>query len=200
MKQHLDIILASGSPRRKELLEQAGLTFQIIKSEKEEIITKTDPIEVVQELAHQKAEDVANSIDVLNGKKMMIIGSDTVVVNDDKILGKPKDEADALDILMSLSGRAHAVYTGVSVIIKDEMGMQSTTFAERTNVYMYPFTKEDALQYIGTKEPMDKAGAYGIQGLGGVLVEKIEGDYNNVVGFPLSSFVRMGMENGYFEM
>ena len=211
MKQNVVMILASGSPRRKALLEQAGLEFEVIVSDMDEVITKTFPEEVVLELSMQKCgavteilkESVPNSISNVSGyvtgtdTGILVIGADTVVSLDKKILGKPQDTKDALKMLMSLSGRSHEVYTGVTCkLIKydsftDKMlETDSFSFFSETKVNMYPFDEYEALDYIATGEPMDKAGAYGIQGIGERLVESINGDYNNVVGLPLSKLMK----------
>ena len=172
------IVLASGSPRRKELLEQIGVRFEIQKAEGEERITSLVPEEVVRELSMQKAEEVALKCD-----GDLIIGADTVVAVKGQILGKPKDRADALRMLRLLQGTEHQVITGVTVILK-ETG-KTVSFAEVTKVHMYPMTEEQMERYIDTGEPMDKAGAYGIQGKFAAYVSSIEGDYNNVVGLPI---------------
>jgi septum formation protein len=206
MKQNVKIILASGSPRRKELFEQVGLTFSIMKSNAEERITKTNPKEVVMELAAQKAGEVLKQLSLRAdfSEEILIVGADTIVVSEGKILGKPRDEKDALEILMSLSGREHSVFTGVCGIYIDKNGKPDETknicLAEETAVVMYPFSEEDAKAYIRTREPMDKAGAYGIQGIGAVLVKEIRGDYCNVVGFPLAAFVRLGCQKNFFRL
>lgn len=207
----MDIILASGSPRRKELFEQAGMDFTVIKSDAEEKISSTVPRKAVMELASQKAEavkkelrDKALQYKALSHKEALIVGADTVVVSEGKILGKPKDEEDALRILMSLSGKDHWVYTGVCGIYLDKekkvIEDKCICFAEETIVTMYPFMEEEAKAYIETKEPMDKAGAYGIQGIGALLVKGIQGDYNNVVGFPLGAFFRLGCQKNFFRL
>lgn len=178
MKQ---IILASQSPRRKELLEQLGLDFIVCPSDVEEIVSSADPVEVVRELSRQKAQDIAARMEEKNpGHDMMILGADTIVVYEGKILGKPVDRADAERILQMLQGNTHSVYTGVTLIGKGK----SVTFAEETEVTMYPASREEITWYIDTGEPMDKAGAYGIQGLGARFIRMIHGDYNNVVGLP----------------
>ncbi len=183
-----DIILASKSPRRSELLNQIGIKFKVMVSEKDEIVTSSIPDEVVKELSLQKATDVRDMyIGQEHSDKYIIIGADTVVAIDDKILGKPKDNEDALNMLTALSGRAHGVYTGVTLIINDGRCEQVDTFFVKTNVYMYDNCKDELLDYIATGEGRDKAGSYGIQGIGARLVEKIEGDYNNVVGLPVSA-------------
>lgn len=172
-------ILASASPRRKELLEQIGAKFDILPATGEEVITKELPGEVVMELAKQKAEEVAKTA----GADALILGADTVVAYEGKILGKPKDEADALRMLTMLSGKEHEVYTGVALIDNRDQSMEN--FFERTKVTMYPVSEEEIRDYIAGGEPMDKAGAYAIQGLGAKFIQKIEGDYNNVVGLPI---------------
>ncbi len=172
------IILASGSPRRKELLEQIGVKFEIQKAEGEERITSVVPEEVVKELSMQKAEEVAWRCD-----GDLIIGADTVVAVKGQILGKPKDKEDALRMLRLLQGTEHQVITGVTVLLKETGKMVS--FAEVTKVHVYPMTEEQMERYIDTGEPMDKAGAYGIQGKFAAYVSGIEGDYNNVVGLPV---------------
>ena len=206
MEQFVKVILASGSPRRKELFERMGIAFSIIKSDEEEVITKTLPNEVVIELAKQKAYAVADRIMETDFSKeeTLIVGADTVVVSEGRILGKPKDEEDARTILMSLSGKEHFVYTGVSALFLDKTGRiiedKSFSFADETSVLMYPFMEEEALAYIRTGEPMDKAGAYGIQGIGTCLVKEIRGSYENVMGFPMASFFRLACQKNFFRL
>jgi len=213
MKQNVEIILASGSPRRKELLEKLGLNFQVVKSDAEEVITETIPENIVKELSLLKGRDVLSKLHSMekndeivkskdNSKDKLIVSADTIVCIDGKVLGKPENEDIAVKMLMNLSGRNHSVFTGVTGILLDAKGevKDEFSFAEETKVFMYPFSEAEAKAYVNTKEPMDKAGAYGIQGIGGIFVEKIEGDYNNVVGFPLSSFIRLSCQRGYFEL
>lgn len=176
------IILASASPRRKEIFALADLSFEVLPSSVEEVVTKEIPHEVVMELASQKAWDIWEKTQ----KDRMVVGADTVVACDGKILGKPKDEEDAFKMLSMLSGRTHQVYTGVSLIWKD----REHTFYEETEVTFYPMTEEEIFQYISTKEPMDKAGAYGIQGKAAAFIRGICGDYYNVVGFPIARFLQ----------
>lgn len=176
-------ILASASPRRRELLKQIGVTFEVMPAKGEEVITERQPEQVVMELSRQKAEEIASGI---QEEHVIILGADTVVVYDGKILGKPKDETDAGRMLSMLSGNTHSVYTGVTVIVIRDGESQSHSFYEETKVTMYPMTDAQISAYIRTGEPMDKAGAYGIQGKGAVFIEKIDGDYNNVVGLPLA--------------
>lgn len=174
------VILASASPRRRELLHQVGIEPEIEPSHVEEVITTTVPADAVMELSAQKAEDIAKRH---KGEPVIVIGADTVVSSDGRILGKPHDEKDAFEMLSGLNGRTHQVYTGVTVI-SCETG-KTSTFAEKTEVEVYPMTDAQIQAYIATGEPMDKAGAYGIQGRFAAYVKGICGDYNNVVGLPV---------------
>ena len=176
----MKLILASASPRRKELLAKTGLSFDIIPAKGEETITKTIPSEVVMELSQQKAMEIAEK----QTEDCIIIGADTIVAKGDVIMGKPKDEADAFRMLESISDDCHQVYTGVTIIRTGEQA-QTITFAEKTDVYLYPISEADIRTYIESGDPMDKAGAYGIQGDFAVHVKGIEGDYYNVVGLPI---------------
>lgn len=186
------VILASKSPRRRELLTQIGIEYECIVSDTEEIITETEPDKVVCRLSEEKAMAVAGNYDVNSvSERIIFIGADTVVARDLQILGKPVSVEDAVDMLMSLQGKEHQVYTGVCILVYESGRLiNKISFAECTNVYMYATSKEDIKEYVASGEPMDKAGAYGIQGLGAVLVEKIEGDYNNVVGLPVGRIYR----------
>ncbi len=172
------IILASASPRRKELLELAGFEFKVVPTDVDETLPKPmSPRETVEYLSKIKAYPLKNDSD-------MIIGSDTVVSIDDKIIGKPKDTDDAFNTLKKLSERVHNVYTGVTILYKGE----EITFSEKTEVEFYEISDEEIKEYIETKEPMDKAGSYAIQGIACKFVKKINGDYANVIGFPVSKF------------
>lgn len=178
-------ILASASPRRRELLDNIGLEFEIEKSDFDESTLQYDgknPSLYVQEMALLKANDAAKKLD--KKENTIIISADTMVCMGNKILGKPSDEKDAENMLKMLSGREHQVYTGVCVYRLPDG--TSTTKAEVTNVKFKNLTEGKIKAYVATKEPMDKAGAYGIQGIGSMLVEKIDGDYFNVVGLPVS--------------
>jgi septum formation protein len=178
----MKIILASASPRRKELLTLAGFEYEVIVSQCEEILPDgITPDKAVEELARQKAEDVFN-----RNSDCMIIAADTVVALGNTILGKPKDEEDAFRMLSSLSGKRHAVYTGVCIKSKDKTDI----FHVATEVEFYDLTEKEIRDYIATKEPMDKAGAYGIQGRGALLVKRIDGDYYNVMGLPVGRLNR----------
>lgn len=171
-------ILASASPRRKELLERTGIPFTVIPSTIKEQITKSAPSDIVMELASQKAMDVWKKH---AGDRDVVIGADTLVVYREEILGKPSSESEALDMLSMLADRTHQVYTGVSII----HGTNITTFFEKTDVTLYPIDRVDLQRYIASGDSMDKAGAYGIQGDFSIHVKSIHGDYNNVVGLPL---------------
>lgn len=180
------IILASASPRRKELLRQIGIRYKVMPSMVEEKITKTLPEEVVQELSYQKAVDVCSRLQEQGEDDFTVIGADTVVAFMNHIMGKPTDVENACEMLNGLQGNVHQVYTGVTICFKQK-GMPSMfhTFYERTDVSMYPMTQEEIEAYVATGEPMDKAGAYAIQGKCAAYIESICGDYNNVVGLPI---------------
>jgi septum formation protein len=178
------IILASASPRRRELLAQIGLEFEVKVSNKEEVYTSTKPQKIVEELALMKAENVAEGVEL---KNTIVIGADTIVVRDEEILGKPKNEDHAYEILLSLQGRAHEVYTGVAILSYNNAGEKEIiNHAVETKVHVHEMSEEEIRAYIATGDPMDKAGAYGIQGSFAAYIDGIEGDYYNVVGLPVS--------------
>ncbi|MBQ7841147.1 MAG: septum formation protein Maf [Lachnospiraceae bacterium] len=181
------IVLASASPRRQELLKQIGLIFEVCPSKKEEQVTSAVPSEVVKELSFQKAEDIfQQKSKEMKSMPLLVIGSDTIVSCDGQILGKPADEADACRMLKLLQGRKHQVYTGVTVFwTKRGEECEHFTFYECTEVEFYPMSDQEIASYVASKEPMDKAGAYGIQGLCAAHIRGISGDYNNVVGLPV---------------
>ncbi len=179
-------ILASGSPRRRELLGTLDIEFEIIPAEGEEIITSDVPSEVVTSLSEQKAKEIFHKLFRDNKDTLVVIGSDTVVSYREKILGKPKDRNDAEEMIRNLQGETHQVYTGVTVIYGSGGEEKSFSFYECTDVNVYPMSEKEIMDYLDTDEPYDKAGAYGIQGIFGRYVKGIEGDYNNVVGLPLS--------------
>lgn len=216
------IILASASPRRRELLTQIGLDFEVVVSETEEKITSTEPAKVVEELSAQKAEAVweklcsmtASQGSVTNAERLeegsgvsrtdegseafdpeqtsgettitdiIVLGADTVVACDGKILGKPADTEAAVAMLTMLQGRGHEVYTGVTILYEENGERKTLTFHEKTTVHFYPMTEAQIREYVATGDPMDKAGSYGIQGFCARYICGIEGDYNNVVGLP----------------
>lgn len=189
------MILASASPRRKELLEQIGAEFVICPAKGEEVITEMDPSAVVMELSRQKAEEVAYGVliyneqhaDLATPQDILVIGADTVVAYENQILGKPKDEEDARRMLTMLSGKTHSVYTGVTFVFIDKEGRTGEhCFFEKTDVCMYPLKEEEIDRYIQSGDPMDKAGSYGIQGRFAIHIKEIRGDYNNVVGLPVA--------------
>ena len=176
-------ILASKSPRRQELLARTGIEFEVIPSDMDEIITKEIPSDVVMELAQQKAKHVYDKLE--SKENTVVIGSDTIVVYRDEILGKPIDKQDAYDMLSMLADRTHQVYTGVSLIINKNGVLTEKTFFEKTDVTFYPVYKEDLRRYVESGDPLDKAGSYGIQGDFSIHIKEIHGDYNNVVGLPI---------------
>ena len=178
-------ILASASPRRKELLEQIGLKFEIIPACGEEVIQYEKPEEVVMDLSRQKAEEIAKKRTEITIPEV-IIGADTVVAYKDTILGKPKDREDAYRMISLLQGNSHKVYTGVTLILRSGEETTVHSFFEETKVTMYPMSEAEREWYIDTKEPFDKAGGYGIQGKCAIFIEQISGDYNNVVGLPVA--------------
>ncbi|CAM4144799.1 septum formation protein Maf [Bacillus manliponensis] len=176
------LILASGSPRRKELLELIDIPFEIAVSNVDETIgAYSSPHDIVMSLALQKAADVAKDYE-----DCVVLGADTIVTYESRILGKPIDEAEAKEMLHFLSGKTHEVYTGVALISKEK----TVTFYERTEVTFWELTEEEINAYIKTKEPLDKAGSYGIQGKGSVFVQHITGDYYSVVGLPIARLSR----------
>lgn len=176
------IILASASPRRKALLNQIGLNFEVIESEITEDIPNS-PYEGVMILASKKAHKVAESIN----EPSIIIGADTMIAFKGELLGKPGDNLSALENLKKLQGNKHTVYTGVCVIVKDENNKVSEyTLVDDTDVYMRKMDDKELSMFLNTEEHMDKAGGYAIQGKGALMIEKIDGDYNTVVGLPLT--------------
>ena len=216
-EQNVRLVLASASPRRRELLSQIGLEFTVMPSTKEENAKTTKAGALVQELSRQKAVDIWEQLSGgqgqnpdadqeqiseetqepnLNGKRqleLLVIGADTVVCCEGKILGKPHSREAAAEMLTALQGRSHEVYTGVTLYSQSE----TVTFFECTQVEFYPMTEVEISEYIDSKEPMDKAGAYGIQGLGARFVKGIRGDYNNVVGLPVGRLYQELKSHGW---
>ena len=199
------IILGSASPRRRELLEQIGIEFEIVVSDAREHYKSTRPEEIVRELALMKAEHVAKEVERREKERaeqasiprletgevhlcnVVILGADTIVVRDGQILGKTSDEEEAFSMLKSLQGRMHQVYTGVAVLNFDGSGsLRTISHAEETKVYVHEMTDEEIRRYIAAGESMDKAGAYGVQGRFAAFIDRIEGDYYNVVGLPVA--------------
>lgn len=216
-EKNVRLVLASASPRRRELLSQIGLEFTVMPSTKEENAKTTEVGALVQELSRQKAVDIWEQLSGdqgqnpdtdqeqiseetqepnLNGKRqpeLLVIGADTVVCCEGKILGKPHSREAAAEMLTALQGRSHEVYTGVTLYSQSE----TVTFFECTQVEFYPMTEVEISEYIDSKEPMDKAGAYGIQGLGARFVKGIRGDYNNVVGLPVGRLYQELKSHGW---
>jgi len=173
------IILASASPRRKELLEQIGLTFEVDPSQGEEIMEPcTNPHDLARALSRQKTSEVAT-----RHPNALVIGADTFIVSDKKLMGKAHNDAEARAMLRELNGKSHSVVTGFTVM--DTTDNRFTSRAIETRVWFRSLTQQEIDSYIATGEPIGKAGAYAIQGKGAVIVEKIMGDYSNVVGLPL---------------
>jgi septum formation protein len=180
--EHLDVILASASPRRFELLNSTGIKFKVIHSNFDEnSVQLSNPAQYAKEVAYKKGFTIASKY-----PSKLVISADTIVVNEKKILGKPKNEDDAFDMLSSLSGKTHQVLTsfGLFLMKYDKFVMETVS----TDVTIRELHKDEIWAYVNTGEPMDKAGAYAIQGQGAMLVEKINGSYSNVVGFPLARF------------
>ena len=184
-----EIILASASPRRRELLEQIGYHFTVCPACGEEVIQGSTPEEIVKNLAAGKAEEVADRLlgeTEYKGKALLFMGADTVVAIDGQILGKPVDEEEAFSMLSRIRGNVHEVSTGVCLIRVTEDGKRITeSFAQTTRVEVYPMTEDEIWAYIRSGDCKDKAGAYGIQGAFAAYIKGITGDYNNVVGLPL---------------
>ncbi len=189
------VVLASASPRRKEILEQVGVNFTCRTSKKEEVIKSTEPREAVQELAKAKAEDAAG----FEQGAVLVIGADTVVAYQGKILGKPRDREDAVRMISSFAGDIHEVYTGVCLLIKEADGAEKTIcFAEKAEVEVYPMTDAEIQAYADSKEPMDKAGAYAVQGLFAPYIKGISGDYYCIVGLPIAGIYQRLKQEGIF--
>ncbi|WP_191555904.1 Maf family protein [Metabacillus idriensis] len=187
MEQHL--ILASGSPRRKELLENVRVPFTVVISDVEEVVDpKLPPSEIVMSLAEQKAAAVADRFN-----ESIVLGADTVVVYNGEILGKPANTEEAKRMLTKLSGNTHQVLTGVAILFQKE----KILFYEQTDVTFWTISEEEIEDYIETEEPMDKAGSYGIQELGSLFVKEIKGDYFSVVGLPVARTVRELKKAGF---
>lgn len=187
LMEHL--ILASSSPRRKELLENIHLTFEVSSPDVDESFSNMlAPEEVVKLLAERKAKTVA-----ANNPTAFVLGADTIVVLEGTVLGKPNDEVEAADMLRKLSGKTHEVYTGVAIVSPND----AFSFYEKTTVTFWELTETEINMYVSSGEPLDKAGAYGIQQLGSFLVKEIQGDYFSVVGLPISRTVRELRKAGF---
>lgn len=188
-----ELVLASGSPRRREILTQLGLSFRVQTSQTDETINNLLPAAAVEQLALRKAKAVAPGCD-----SALVIGADTVVALDGEILGKPEDGGDAARMLNLLQGRTHQVYTGIALVqVRSGQVIRELVDHNQTRVTMRALSPQKIEWYVGTGEPLDKAGAYGIQGLGALLVEKIEGCYFNVVGLSISLLDEMMERMGF---
>lgn len=186
------LILASKSPRRKELLKQISIPFVVVVSDAEEVSGNSwTPAALVVENAKRKARAVAEKY-----PDSPVLGADTVVSSEGKIFGKPKDKDEARKMLTALSGKMHEVTTGLALINRNEIRTTSVT----TKVFFDTMTKADIDAYIATEEPMDKAGAYAIQGKAARFIEKIEGSYSNVVGLPLNALIQLSKDLNLFPL
>ena len=202
----MEIILASGSPRRAQLLEQVGIAHRVVVSDVDETSLTTNPTLLVTELAMRKAEAVIKALGA-SANGAIVISADTIVYHQGEILGKPANPQQALEILTSLQGCTHAVYTGVAIISSPlaescpgkggAVSSHSKVFYDRAEVTFRNLCQEEILAYIATGEPFDKAGAYGIQGRGSALVERINGDFYTVMGLPISKVCTALASLGY---
>lgn len=180
------IILASASPRRREIMNQIGIRFEVMPSVGEEVTTESAPDKVVCELSAQKAAEILEKTE----GAVVVLGADTIVAHNGRILGKPADAEDAKRMIASYAGDTHEVFTGVTVLVRDADGtMKKSSFAVRTGVRVRSMSEAEIDWYVTTKEPLDKAGAYGIQGKFAPFIEGIDGDYYNVVGFPIAAVI-----------
>lgn len=181
----MEIILASGSPRRSDLMKQVGFEFRVSTCNTDESYDESlTPAEIVMELSLRKADAVFDK--EMPEKDTVVVAADTVVALGNEILGKPKDRNDAIRMLNELSGKKHQVYTGVTLYYYVNGRVFIENFADCADVYFRELSQETITSYVDSWEPMDKAGAYGIQGLGAILVDKIDGDYYTIVGLPIS--------------
>ncbi|NLG05825.1 MAG: septum formation protein Maf [Clostridia bacterium] len=180
------IILASASPRRGDILRQIGVSFEVeIPTLTREHSDEVIPEEIVKDLARQKAQSVSENY--VDRDDVLIIAADTIVVYNQKIFGKPANEEQAYHMLKTLQGRVHQVYTGVTLLYQLTEGWRMDSFSVETKVEMSQMNDSEIWSYINTREPMDKAGSYGIQGAGSLYIKRIDGEYNNVVGLPVAA-------------
>lgn len=179
------VVLASNSPRRKELLHQIFDRFDVIKSDfNEEVVDEKNPEKLVKVLSLKKAEAVFDKIEH-NESELLVIGGDTLVYFNGQVLGKPKDEKDAYNTLKNLQGNKNEVYSAFTVILKKDSKLKKETVLSKSIVTMKTMTDEEIEEYIKTGEPMDKAGSFSVQGIGNKFVDSIEGSYNSVVGLDI---------------
>ena len=182
-----EFVLASASPRRKELLSQIGIKFRTCTSKKEEEVLRNLPENIVKDLSYTKARDVYER----GNRESVVIGADTIVVANEQVLGKPKDEKEAFEMIKMLQGDIHHVYTGVSIIWEQNNNTHVSSFYAVTEVELYYMNDDEIRNYITTTEPYDKAGGYAIQGYFARYVKGIKGDYNNVVGLPIGKLYQL---------
>ena len=183
-------ILASGSPRRRELLSKVIPEFEVIPAEGEETCSSKEPSKIVEELSFQKASEIFHKILMGSNEPIVVIGADTVVSYKYRVLGKPAGKQEAVEMVGLLQGRTHSVFTGVTLFFVEDNEPRHVTFSECTRVHVSPMTEDEIWEYADSGEPLDKAGAYGIQGLFGKYISRIDGDYYNVVGLPISRLYR----------
>ncbi len=182
-----EFVLASASPRRKELLSQIGIKFRTCTSKKEEEILRSLPEDIVKDLSYTKARDVYER----GNRENIVIGADTIVVANEQVLGKPKDEKEAFEMIKMLQGDIHHVYTGVTILWQQDNNTHVSSFYAVTEVELYYMNDQEIKSYISTNEPYDKAGGYAIQGYFARYVKGIKGDYNNVVGLPIGKLYQV---------
>lgn len=197
------VILASGSPRRKELLGAMGIEFEIRTSDVDETPTETEPEAIVKELSKRKGEDVYTSLKnegkISDSEECLIISADTLVFLGSERLGKPGTSENAAIMLGKLSGKTHQVITGVYLTYVSGNEIKTANFSAKTDVYVAKLSKQEIDEYVSTKEPLDKAGAYAIQGLFAKHIEGINGEYANVVGLPVASLYKELKKIGYIK-
>ena len=185
MEQKVPFVLASGSPRRKELLMSLGIDFTVMVSDADETTTETDPEKIVAELSRKKGEAILPEALLIN-PETAVISSDTIVYLDGKVLGKPKDRQDAERMLSDLSGRTHSVYTGVTLFYSENGKRTLESFVKKADVFVGPVSKAELNSYLDTPEPYDKAGGYGIQGTFSRFITGISGDFYTIMGLPVN--------------
>ena len=193
----MELILASGSARRRELMENCGYDFSVIRSEADERrITEDDPRTLVERLSLLKAESVFKHLSPERRRNAAVVGSDTVVVLDGIIIGKPRSEEEAKEMLRAESGKVNVVYTGIAVVTEKNGEAAALVDSDAASVRFTELTEDEIEAYVKTGEPMDKAGAYGIQGSFSMFVEGVEGSYFTVVGLPVHKLYRMLKKTG----
>jgi len=197
------VILASGSPRRKELLALTGVTYEIITSDVDETPSKSSPEDIVMELSHRKGDDVYKKVleeGSLNPmEENLIVAADTLVFFGNERLGKPGTDAKAKEMIKKLAGNKHDVITGVTLIYTNKGEKKEVSFFEKTEVDVYPMTEKEIDAYVASGEPLDKAGAYAIQGLFAKFIKGISGEYSNVVGLPIARLYHEMTEIGFLK-